>query len=485
MKLASDSYIQIVEALPTPILLLRQNGIILHANNPAITLLETLEGITPQSEITLAPSWIIEELETYQSQEAPSHQAEKSLISTTNSHSFILISIKPLKTSSDDLLLVTINDLSKLHLIEDGLRQLVEGVSEATGERFFQFLVLHLAKALDADFAFIGEFTDSERTTIQTVAVAADGAIHANFSFPLFDTPCEQVLASGLKIYPQGIPELFPLDHLALEMGVESYIGIPLINSHQTTMGPLAVFSRRPIRQSHLAASMLQIFAARAASELERLQAERVLRETEARLKTIVDSVHTGILVIDPQNHRIVDVNEIAASSLGRTREEMIGASCHRYICPNEEGQCPFTDLHQTLDNEERDLIRADGSRISVIKTVSRVVLDGREHLLESFVDISRRKQVENKLKESEERYRILVENQADLVIKIDMDGILRFVSPSFCKLFGQTEEELLGKPLMPVILPTEQAQHSSGFERMICNDTSYYREWFFVELSG
>ena len=485
MKLASDSYIQIVEALPTPILLLRQNGIILHANNPAITLLETLEGITPQSEITLAPSWIIEELETYQSQEAPSHQAEKSLISTTNSHSFILISIKPLKTSSDVLLLVTINDLSKLHLIEDGLRQLVEGVSEATGERFFQFLVLHLAKALDADFAFIGEFTDSERTTIQTVAVAADGAIHANFSFPLFDTPCEQVLASGLKIYPQGIPELFPLDHLALEMGVESYIGIPLINSHQTTMGPLAVFSRRPIRESHLAASMLQIFAARAASELERLQAERVLRETEARLKTIVDSVHTGILVIDPQNHRIVDVNEIAASSLGRTREEMIGASCHRYICPNEEGQCPFTDLHQTLDNEERDLIRADGSRISVIKTVSRVVLDGREHLLESFVDISRRKQVENKLKESEERYRILVENQADLVIKIDMDGILRFVSPSFCKLFGQTEEELLGKPLMPVILPTEQAQHSSGFERMICNDTSYYREYLSQTVEG
>lgn len=43
MKLASDSYIQIVEALPTPILLLRQNGIILHANNPAIHCLKPLK----------------------------------------------------------------------------------------------------------------------------------------------------------------------------------------------------------------------------------------------------------------------------------------------------------------------------------------------------------------------------------------------------------------------------------------------------------
>ncbi|ACD97034.1 EAL domain-containing protein [Trichlorobacter lovleyi] len=485
MEQASDCYTQIVEALPTPILLLRHNGVILHANAPAACLLETLEGIIPQPEITLAPHWIMEELECYHSQGLPSHQAEKSLISTTNSHSFVLISIKRLRPDNDNLLLVTINDLSKLHLVEDGLRQLVEGISEATGEKFFQFLALHLAKGLDADFAFIGEFADSERTIIQTVAVAADGAIHANFRFPLAETPCEQVLTNGLRIYPKAIPELFPLDHLALEMGVESYIGIPLVSSRRITLGPMAVFSRRPIRETHLAASMLQVFAVRAASELERRQAERVLKETEARLKTIVDSVHTGILVIDPENHRIVDVNELAASSLGRTREEMIGTSCHRFICPNEEGRCPITDLQQELDNEERDLIRADGSRLPVIKTVSRVVLDGREHLLESFVDISRRKQVENSLKESEERYRMLVENQADLVIKTDMTGNLLFVSPSFCKLFGQTEEKLLGKALLPVIMLPEQLATAAGMEQMICSDTSYYREYLSPTREG
>lgn len=485
MSLAYESYIQVVEALPTPILLLRSNGLILHANAAAITLLETLEGITPEPEITLVPSWIMEELDTCFALGYKSHQREKSMI-TASSHSFVQISVKFLEPDDDSVLLVTIHDLSKLHLIEDGLRQLVEGVSEATGERFFQFLVLHLARAVDADFAFIGEFTDPGRTTIQTVAVCADGAIQDNFTFALCDTPCEQVLANGLRIYGKGVTEQFPLDHLSLAMGVDSYIGIPLISSRNTTLGPMAVFSRRPIKETHLAASMLQIFAVRAASELERLQSERTLKETQTRLKTIVDSVHTGILVIDPENHQIVDVNEVAAVCLGRTRDEIIGSSCHRFICPNDEGHCPITDLHQELDSEERDLICSDGSHLPVIKTVSRVILDGREHLLESFIDISRRKQMENTLKESEERYRMLVENQADLVIKVAMDGRLLFVSPSFCKLFGKEEHELLGLPLLPIILPVEQRSSAdSDLEQLVSSDASYYREYFSPTAAG
>lgn len=477
MGLACDRYTQVVEALPTPILLLQQNGLILHANTAASRLFAALEGITPVAGITLAPNWLLAELETCLPLNGTPHYAEKHLDSN-DGYSFVQITISCLEPNNEELLLATITDLSKLHLIEDGLRQLVEGVSEATGEQFFQFLVLHLAKALDADFAFIGEFVDPERTIIQTVAACADNSMHANFQFPIANTPCEQVVTNGLRIYQQGVPELFPLNKLVLEMEVESYIGIPLISSRNTTLGPMAVFSRRPIKETQLAASMLQVFAVRAAAELERLQAERTLKETEARLKTIVNSVHTGILVIDPENHQIVDVNEVAAASLGRTREELVGSSCHRFICPNDEGRCPVTDLHQELENEERDLIRADGSRFPVIKTVSRVMLEGRDHLLESFVDISRRKQIESELKESEERYRILVENQSDLVIKIDMEGNLLFVSPSFCKLFGQHEEQLRGKPLLPLILPSDHPSGDEPFNRMICTDTSYYREY-------
>ena len=55
-------------------------------------------------------------------------------------------------------------------------------------------------------------------------------------------------------------------------------------------------------------------------------------------------------------------------------------------------------------------------------------------------------------LQASETRYRLMVENQTDLVVKVDLDGRFIFVSPSYCETFGKTEEELLGHRFMPLV---------------------------------
>ena len=64
----------------------------------------------------------------------------------------------------------------------------------------------------------------------------------------------------------------------------------------------------------------------------------------------------------------------------------------------------------------------------------------------------SDRKRAESALLESESKYRLLVENQTDLVVKVDTEGAFQFVSPSYCKMFGKTESELLGKTFMPLV---------------------------------
>ena len=96
----------------------------------------------------------------------------------------------------------------------------------------------------------------------------------------------------------------------------------------------------------------------------ERKQAEEKLRESEERLKTTLDSIQTGIVIIDTETHIIVDANPAAIRMIGAPEEQVIGHVCHDYICPAEKGKCPITDLGQKVDNSERILLTANGEEV-------------------------------------------------------------------------------------------------------------------------
>ena len=143
----------------------------------------------------------------------------------------------------------------------------------------------------------------------------------------------------------------------------------------------------------------------------ERKQAEEKLRGSETKTRTILESISTGIMIIDPETHTIEEVNAEAVRLIGEPKEKIVSSVCHKFICPAEIDKCPVTDLGQLIDNSERILIGKEGIRIPILKSVKQINWGGRMLLLENFTDITERKQAEEKLKSSEEQYRTLFEN--------------------------------------------------------------------------
>ncbi|MFH1980972.1 MAG: PAS domain S-box protein [Pseudomonadota bacterium] len=91
--------------------------------------------------------------------------------------------------------------------------------------------------------------------------------------------------------------------------------------------------------------------------------------------------------------------------------------------------------------------------------------------------EIDERNQAKNALRESEEKYRLIVENQTDLVVKVDMEGRFLFVSPSYCELFGKREGELLHRNFMPLVHEDDRESTAREMARLFQPPYSAYME--------
>ena len=148
-------------------------------------------------------------------------------------------------------------------------------------------------------------------------------------------------------------------------------------------------------------------------AELEAREAKQRIAGLNRRTQdtmgnTILDSLHAGVLLVDPKTCRIVDANAYATKKIGKPKVDLIGTICHAYICSAAQGNCPLNDLSHEVEAWEDLLQRSDGTTIPIHKTVTAVNHDGRQLLLESFVDISEQKKAQRTLELDEIRFQAL-----------------------------------------------------------------------------
>ena len=165
------------------------------------------------------------------------------------------------------------------------LQEIVEGVEAKVGEPFFASLVQQLATALGVDYAYVSELNE-DGTCFRSKAGWGKGRPLPPFTVPLHG-PCETVLARKVVHHPDQLRALYPHVQLIQDIGVESYCGVPVVDSSNRVVGHLALMDSKPMPDSFRSVSILGLFATRVAAEFERLSMEKRLRKSDALLRRI------------------------------------------------------------------------------------------------------------------------------------------------------------------------------------------------------
>jgi DNA-binding NtrC family response regulator len=239
--------------------------------------------------------------------------------------------------------------------LEHLVAQIAEGLAGQTGDSFFRSLVHHVASALDADFVMVGQLQPgSER--IKTLAAYGGG--EGAFEYELAGSPCENVVQKRVCSHPTGIQQMFPRVAMLAHMGAEGYVGAPLVDTGGNCLGSICALTRRPLTDLQLAESVLQIFAMRASSELERKTFEDALARSEEHYRTLVTHGNEAVVRVEldqpismdlPEQEQfdliyrhahVADCNGPAAKLFGRaSSKDLIGARMHEIGALDEPGQ--------------------------------------------------------------------------------------------------------------------------------------------------
>jgi PAS domain S-box-containing protein len=217
---------------------------------------------------------------------------------------------------------------------------------------------------------------------------------------------------------------------------------------------------------------------------------EQNLREKEARYRELVDNMSDGVAVyeaVDDGNDFIFREYNKAGERIGKnTRSDVIGRRVTE-VFPSIKQLGLLEVFKRVWHNGKGEYFpmssyQDDRLTIWVENYVFR--LPGGE-LVAIYNDITDRKLAEEALRDSEEKYRLLVENQTDLVVKVDIEGRFEFVSPSYCKMFGKNEYELLGQNFIPLIHEDDQAKTLEAIQRVYHPPYTAYMEQRVMTMSG
>lgn len=192
-----------------------------------------------------------------------------------------------------------------------------------------------------------------------------------------------------------------------------------------------------------------------------RKHAEDALRASEARFRSLVDHA-TDAFFLQDEDGTVIDVNRQACESLGYTREEMVGSrpresarELDRTVDDMVDARMPPSGGIVTFETHHQ---RKDGSQFPVEVRVREFVSDGRRFRLSLVRDVTERKAAEAALRDSEARYRALIEVSPQAVWMAGPDGDMTYFNPWMTQYSGFDAQQLFGDAWLEAVHPDHRA---------------------------
>jgi len=201
---------------------------------------------------------------------------------------------------------------------DEVLRVLAESKTEEY--EMFDLIVHQLTKVTNMRYGLICMSNQYDAMRMDTLSIFNSDTKLDNISYFLKGTPCQNVVNEGTCFYPDHIQEMFPEDHLLINMGAKSYLGMPLNNSKGKTIGLLAILDDKPMEIEPDTMNLIHSLAARGGIEIER----KLTQSQLSKLSLAVEYSPNAVMITNLDG-MIEYINPKLSEITGYSEQEALG----------------------------------------------------------------------------------------------------------------------------------------------------------------
>lgn len=259
---------------------------------------------------------------------------------------------------------------------------------------------------------------------------------------------------------------------LAQQLGLKMGVVVPVF-VHDAVVGVLVFYSRESRQPDAAFERMILAVAAQVGNFIERKRAELALRSSEERFRSLVEHSSDIISTIDGQG-RITYESLSVERILGYKIDEMMNASAFRHLHPDdlEKAQRAFKEIlampNVPVSLELRDQHRDGSWRVLDITATNYLDNPSIRSIVINSRDITERRRIEQELRDSEERFRSLVQNSSDIITILSPTGEILYESRSVERVLGYDLGEVMGQYVFEIVHPDDMSIALQFFSRSL-----------------